>query len=627
MLQTGYVLGVCVLVLLKVSCVTNTSIEASDNHLVRWSECNSHSHDGSTAGLWTCVFLLSGDPAQDCLETYQVPVTHVIMWKLAALVICAACLVITSSNEPLMYKASYWLHLREGSVCAIKHIKGLPGVHTQGATASRAGRDPSPAASSGSTSSEDGSPTPETQASSESPGSGNSTSSGAGANETMPTDKGVAADVPVSSRKARRGKGGNKKKTMGGGKQGPHLVEVPQPTRPTTRDRLTLPALSLSWITAGDVAGGGVLSAKEEKRKEKKRVSMANAAAARKAAADLAAAGSITASSAEQPGQAGAFNPAPQFKAAAPAEPAAPAPSELPAPTEPADAGDISGVCGLTARQQRQKEKKRVNREKAAASKAVKKAAADSAAAGSITDNSADQPSQISDAGRSLANSSGNVKATHHSPAHVNSLDLPAAAASQEAPLAAPNSERTAPASGVPQEQDHLLVMGRVPMDSLVSPYVPSKRDSAEQKRAKKQVYESLVELATGQHQIISCWRIAGDGNCGYRATMIGLIEGAHANATFKQSLLASLPKAMEAIRRYCFTEEREGAQTCPINQGYRQLTTLVANKDNLSMDTLLRGVSRTSGQRFRLLLRGQTKAAAKASVSASSAAATYFLW
>ncbi|KAL0044336.1 hypothetical protein WJX82_000273 [Trebouxia sp. C0006] len=695
MLQTGYVLGVCVLVLLKVSCVTNTSIEASDNHLVRWSECNSHSHDGSTAGLWTCVFLLSGDPAQDCLETYQVPVTHVIMWKLAALVICAACLVITSSNEPLMYKASYWLHLREGSVCAIKHIKGLPGVHTQGATASRAGRDPSPAASSGSTSSEDGSPTPETQASSESPGSGNSTSSGAGANETMPTDKGVAADVPVSSRKARRGKGGNKKKTMGGGKQGPHLVEVPQPTRPTTRDRLTpkhvlvpavfeadpsssepqldngVPALPAAPAVppsvpaapdalnvpaapagapsvpatpdalnvpaapdalnvpaeAGDVAGGGVLSAKEEKRKEKKRVSMANAAAARKAAADLAAAGSITASSAEQPGQAGAFNPAPQFKAAAPAEPAAPAPSELPAPTEPADAGDISGVCGLTARQQRQKEKKRVNREKAAASKAVKKAAADSAAAGSITDNSADQPSQISDAGRSLANSSGNVKATHHSPAHVNSLDLPAAAASQEAPLAAPNSERTAPASGVPQEQDHLLVMGRVPMDSLVSPYVPSKRDSAEQKRAKKQVYESLVELATGQHQIISCWRIAGDGNCGYRATMIGLIEGAHANATFKQSLLASLPKAMEAIRRYCFTEEREGAQTCPINQGYRQLTTLVANKDNLSMDTLLRGVSRTSGQRFRLLLRGQTKAAAKASVSASSAAATYFLW
>jgi hypothetical protein len=101
-------------------------------------------------------------------------------------------------------QASYWLHLREGSVCAIKHIKGLPGVHTQGATASGAGRDPSPAASSGSTSSEDGSPTPETQASSESPGSGNSTSSGAGANETMPTDKGVAADVPVSSRKARR---------------------------------------------------------------------------------------------------------------------------------------------------------------------------------------------------------------------------------------------------------------------------------------------------------------------------------------------------------------------------------------------------------------------------------------
>ena len=82
----------------------------------RWSECNSHSHDGSTAGLWTCVFLLSGDPAQDCLETYQVPVTHVIMWKLAALVICAACLVITSSDEPLMYKVS--VHHLRSSCCA-----------------------------------------------------------------------------------------------------------------------------------------------------------------------------------------------------------------------------------------------------------------------------------------------------------------------------------------------------------------------------------------------------------------------------------------------------------------------------------------------------------------------------
>jgi hypothetical protein len=45
---------------------------------------------------------------------------------------------------------------------------------------------------------------PETQASGESPGSGNSTSSGAGADETMPTDKGVAAGVPVSSGKTRR---------------------------------------------------------------------------------------------------------------------------------------------------------------------------------------------------------------------------------------------------------------------------------------------------------------------------------------------------------------------------------------------------------------------------------------
>ncbi len=37
MLQIGYVLAVCVLVLLKVSCVTNTSIEASDTHTERYT--------------------------------------------------------------------------------------------------------------------------------------------------------------------------------------------------------------------------------------------------------------------------------------------------------------------------------------------------------------------------------------------------------------------------------------------------------------------------------------------------------------------------------------------------------------------------------------------------------------
>jgi len=63
-----------------------------------------------------------------------------------------------------------------------------------------------------------------------------------------------------------------------------------------------------------------------------------------------------------------------------------------------------------------------------------------------------------------------------------------------------------------------------------------------------------------------------GDGNCGYRGVRIGLIEGAHANATFKQSLLASLPKAMGAIRRHGFAKKRDGAQSCPINQGFREL-------------------------------------------------------
>jgi hypothetical protein len=64
----------------------------------------------------------------------------------------------------------------------------------------------------------------------------------------------------------------------------------------------------------------------------------------------------------------------------------------------------------------------------------------------------------------------------------------------------------------------------------------------------------------------------AGEGNCGYRAVMVGLIEGAHADATFKQWLLASLPKGLADIRRCGFAEGRRRAQTCHINQGFNQL-------------------------------------------------------
>ena len=73
-----------------------------------------------------------------------------------------------------------------------------------------------------------------------------------------------------------------------------------------------------------------------------------------------------------------------------------------------------------------------------------------------------------------------------------------------------PISYAKAAGKGVPQEQGPLLVMDRVPMDNLVFPYLPSERDSAEEQRAKKQVYDSLMELVTGQHQIRSCRHIAG---------------------------------------------------------------------------------------------------------------------
>jgi len=76
--------------------------------------------------------------------------------------------------------------------------------------------------------------------------------------------------------------------------------------------------------------------------------------------------------------------------------------------------------------------------------------------------------------------------------------------------LSGPMSYAKAAGKGVPQEQNPLLVMDRVPMDNLVFPYLHRKRDSAEEQRAKKQVYDSLMELATGQHQIRSCRHIAG---------------------------------------------------------------------------------------------------------------------
>ncbi len=76
--------------------------------------------------------------------------------------------------------------------------------------------------------------------------------------------------------------------------------------------------------------------------------------------------------------------------------------------------------------------------------------------------------------------------------------------------LSGPMSYAKAAGKGVPQEQSPLLVMDRVPMDNLVFPYLRRERESAEEQRAKKQVYDSLMELATGQHQIRSCRHIAG---------------------------------------------------------------------------------------------------------------------
>ncbi|KAL0020397.1 hypothetical protein WJX79_006599 [Trebouxia sp. C0005] len=862
------------------ACSLAASLEAtssSNSVPERLVEGHGYRDSGSRLEMWTCILLLSGDPANNCLETFQVPATHAALWQLLFIVICVVCLFRTNSYETLVYKASqsalrnlnaklralynlgasliawlanpfsggpYWCHFPSGfaewavSIYAILTVWCIMAgfwLHLR----------------------ESGKAKPKT------------------------AQAGIRATVEVKQAPGTP--------TAGGGSN----------SNKAHHSNQSPPA------DAGDAAGGLVQTAREERRKEKKRVNRQKAAAAKKAAAELAAAGIITASSADQPGQASASNPA---EPAVPAEPMAPAepadggntagrcfltaqqqrlmadllssepqqgnsaagppvpamPAAHAVPAEatpavpqspPAAAGDVAGGLVQTAREARRKEQKRVNRQKAAAAKkaaadlaaagsitassadqpgqekkrmnrqkaAARKAAADLAAAGSITASSADQPGQANGFGGSTVNFTGSVEAAHHDfgadsqkASHQGSLQpdsqkatrqgsiqpgsqgVSAAAASQEVLTAAPKSKMTGPArsslaqkqlkpgvnsfklkvpaikspddtgpaananrssvpavqagadastkqqqsvtrkkdrvaapgsshrrqpgggskgrapaakrgallpgpshqqhpsagnrssvsdvskaapqhttaappaehsqskagvqsshaharskahsvarpaaqkqpptaawktrsqsaaqrptsntallssgdptsnpqppqpgqgpsgpmsyakaagKGLPQKQHTLLVRDRVPMDSLVVPYLSRERDSAEEQQAKKQVYDSLMELATGQHQIRSCRHIAGDGNCGYRAVMVGLIEGAYASATFKRWLLASLPKGLGGIRRFGFAKGGRGAQDCPINQGFHQLMALVENTNNLSLDSLI---------------------------------------
>ncbi|DBB04455.1 TPA: hypothetical protein ACH3X1_012558 [Trebouxia sp. C0004] len=86
MLQTGRSLAVCVLVVLKVGNVTNTSSEVIDG-TDRWSEWEGHSDSDSRSGLRTCILVLLGEPARDCFDIYHAPAMHAVLGQLRSAVI------------------------------------------------------------------------------------------------------------------------------------------------------------------------------------------------------------------------------------------------------------------------------------------------------------------------------------------------------------------------------------------------------------------------------------------------------------------------------------------------------------------------------------------------------------
>jgi len=90
--------------------------------------------------------------------------------------------------------------------------------------------------------------------------------------------------------------------------------------------------------------------------------------------------------------------------------------------------------------------------------------------------------------------------AAQHSASRTALLSFGATALSAQPPQPAqgpsgPMSYAKAAGKGVPKEQDRLQVMDRVPMDNLVFPYLPRQSDSAEEKQAKKLVFDNLTEV------------------------------------------------------------------------------------------------------------------------------------
>lgn len=70
----------------------------------------------------------------------------------------------------------------------------------------------------------------------------------------------------------------------------------------------------------------------------------------------------------------------------------------------------------------------------------------------------------------------------------------------------------------------------------------------------------------------------AGDGNCGYRAVLAGLIEHAQSNTGLKDHLLEKLPEAYSLISRWTFTASLHPNYAAHLNSGYTLL--MVSGRD-----------------------------------------------
>ncbi len=90
--------------------------------------------------------------------------------------------------------------------------------------------------------------------------------------------------------------------------------------------------------------------------------------------------------------------------------------------------------------------------------------------------------------------------------------------------------------------------------------------------QAADSVQKSLCTWHFKIRQPLTCFFcVSGDGNCAYRASMVGLIEQAYVKPSAKTLLLCCIPKVLKGVRRWKFANGIVNFQE-NIKEGVRQL-------------------------------------------------------